>query len=162
MERHDVPRRSHARPDVVVISVTVTDLPRVVGRPARKRLTGFGAHRGARTAVAMLLALATVAAIALGAQSSRTTSPAAARRISVPDGERRAIAAALGYPYPLRCLTITVSDSSADFARVNVDRANVCRRYHGYLNATLHEVDGSWRLVLDEGQLFVPNSLLAP
>jgi hypothetical protein len=30
------------------------------------------------------------------------------------------------------------------------------------VNASFHRVGGAWRLVLDEGQLFVPNRLLRP
>lgn len=67
------------------------------------------------------------------------------------------MASAFGYPYPMRCLRITTSGA---FARAHVSRTGGCARYHGYLNATFHFIAGRWRLVLDEGQLFVPNALL--
>jgi hypothetical protein len=67
------------------------------------------------------------------------------------------VAAAFGYPYPMRCLKITISGA---FARAHVIRSGGCARYRGYLNATFHFLDDHWRLVLDEGQLFVPNALL--
>ena len=54
------------------------------------------------------------------------------------------------------------STSNPEYARAAVDRTKGCGRYHGYLNASLDRVDGTWRLVLDEGQLFVPNSLFTP
>jgi hypothetical protein len=50
--------------------------------------------------------------------------------------------------------------SNPDYARVTVDHTSGCGRYHGYINASFHRVDGMWRLVLDEGQLFVANGLL--
>ena len=153
MARDKLPRRSSGTPAATVMSVTIREVPRVRGRP----------RRGTHIAVGVALVLISlVAIIAVAAQSNRTGRPAGVGRIRVPESERQAIAAALGYPYPLRCLTITISDSIADYARANVDHTNGCARFRGYLNASLHRVDGAWRLVLDEGQLFVANSLLAP
>ncbi len=163
MEGGDTPRRSTGPPEVVVVSITVTELPPAGARPLRGRLGTTRVHHRARIALGMVLALAALAAmIVLGAQSNRVSRPVGGGRARVPAGERRAIAAALGYPYPPRCLTITILDSRVDYARANVDRANGCGRYRGYVNASLGRVDGVWRLVLDEGQLFVPNSLLVP
>lgn len=71
-----------------------------------------------------------------------------------------AIAAAFGYPQ--RCLAITISATNPDYANAHLEREHGCGNYHGYVNASLHRVDGVWRLVLDEGQLFVPNNLLIP
>jgi hypothetical protein len=120
-------------------------------------------NRRARVGLVLALVFGALGAIiGAAAQSSRTSRPDAARSAQVPAAERAAIAAALGYPYPLRCLTITTSAGDPDYARANVDRTSGCGPYHGYLNASLHRVDGAWRLVLDEGQLFVPNSLLTP
>lgn len=145
------------------MSVTVTDLPRARGRLLRERLAAIRVRHRSRAAVAVALALAALVALsAPGAQRDRTSQPAGSGPVRVPAGERHAIATALGYPYPLRCLMITMSDSSVDYARANVERTNGCGRYRGYLNASLHRVHGAWRLVLDEGQLFVPNRLLAP
>jgi hypothetical protein len=152
--------------------VRVTFVPSPVRDRARgERLAGV-VPRGARTPVAVALALAALAAIVPAAlRVGGTTRPAGARRAQVQSVERAvraavaaggAIAGAFGYPYPRRCLTITISAGSPDFARASVDRSAGCGRYHGYVNASFHLVDGGWRLVLDEGQLFVPNSRLTP
>jgi hypothetical protein len=74
--------------------------------------------------------------------------------------ERAAIASSLGYPS--RCVRVSISIGISDYARANLGHGTGCSRYHGYVNGSFHRVDGSWRLVLDEGQLFVPNRLLAP
>ncbi len=163
MGKKGTPERSTAPPEVTVISITITELPPVRGRPLRERLPGIGLGHRARTALAIALTLAGLGAIAATElQSSRTSRPAGARRARVQGAERAAIAAAFGYPYPLRCLTITISSGNPDYATADVDRTNGCERYHGYLDASFHRVDGTWRLVLDEGQLFVPNGLLTP
>ena len=114
--------------------------------------------------LATALAAAALAAMITTALwlSEPTRSTAALRSAQLQPGQRAKIASALGYPYPLRCLTITVSVSDPDYARADIDRTNGCGRYRGYINASLHRVDGAWRLMLDEGQLFVPNSLLSP
>jgi len=116
---------------------------------------------GALGAGAGALGLATSAA-GPALHTGRAIRPGGDALARLSGAERAAIAAALGYPYPLRCLRITVAAGSPDYARVNVERPDGCGRYRGYLNATLHRIGGSWRLVLDEGQLFVPNSRLAP
>lgn len=144
------------------MSITVTDVPPVRARPFGERLAGIRVRHVARTAAAVALVLAATLGITLALQSGQKSRRAGAPRARVSGAERTAIAAALGYPYPVRCLTITISDTNPDYALANVDRTNGCGRYHGYLNASLHRVDGAWRLLLDEGQLFVPNSLLAP
>jgi hypothetical protein len=71
----------------------------------------------------------------------------------------RGVAAAYGVP--VRCLGVTISSHEPDYAQAHVDRTGGCARYHGYVNASFHRIDGSWRLTLDEGQLFVPNDELA-
>jgi hypothetical protein len=163
MGQERTPERSIAPADVTVLMVTVTVVPPVRDRSLRRRLTGFGVLHGARIALAVALALAALGAIiAAELQSSRTSRPVGARRGQAHDAARAAIAAAFGYPYVLRCLTITISASDPDYARANVDRTNGCAHYRGYINASFHRVDGRWRLVLDEGQPFVPNGLLAP
>lgn len=109
----------------------------------------------------MAVALALVAVgsvIAVGLQAGGTSAAPSARTRSA---ESAKIAAAYGYRYPRHCLTITFLPGSPDFARAHVDRTGPCARYHGYVNATFHLVGGTWRLMLDEGQLFVPNSSLA-
>ncbi len=159
MDRGEMSSGAVEPPDVDVISITVTKLPQTLGRPLRKRLVAIRVL----TAIAIAIAGAGLGAIiASTLQRNRTNAAASTGRARVPVGERTAIAAALGYPYPPRCLTITISDSSPDYARVNVNRTSGCGRYRGYVNSSLHRVDGGWRLVLDEGQLFVPNILLAP
>lgn len=151
-----MPIRADPLPEVDVISITITERPRVRGGQ-------HGGRLAARTVIAMaLISASLVAVIAAAVQTTGTSRSAEASHSQVSSSERKAIAAALGYPYPLRCLTITISAASADYALANVNRTSRCARYRGYLNASLHRVDGAWRLVLDEGQLFVPNSLLAP
>jgi hypothetical protein len=161
METEDPPRGSDALPDAVVISITITSLTPVRGESFRQRLSRLRVGHLARifVAVAVVLAGLGVTLALLGSHKSRADG---ARLARLSDAERTAIAGAIGYAYPLRCLTITTYDSSPAYARANVDRTNGCGRHHGYLNASLHRVDGAWRLVLDEGQLFVPNSLVAP
>lgn len=69
---------------------------------------------------------------------------------------------AAAYGYPARCLRVTTSASDPTAASARVARTGSCARYRGYVDASFHWIDGGWRLVLDEGQLFVPNNLLAP
>jgi hypothetical protein len=57
-------------------------------------------------------------------------------------------------------LSVAISAADPDYASADVDRREGCANYHGYVNASFHRVDGVWRLILDEGQLFVPNGLL--
>jgi hypothetical protein len=146
---------------MVVISITVTDQQ---GRPRRQGPPFLGAHRRAVLAVAAAVVLAAAGAI-IGSTvgGRRTTRPPGLRPGQhVYHGAIRAIAGALGYPYPERCLTIRIASSDPDYASAEVGRTDGCGRYRGYTNASLHRVDGKWRLVLDEGQLFVPNRLLGP
>ncbi len=159
----ETPQRAVAPSDVTVRAVVITVGRPVRGRAPRERVAGIRVVSTARTALAAALALVALAPIVVVVlQSSWTRRPGGAVSGQASAVERAAIAAAFGYPYPLRCLTITISPSDSDYARADVDRANGCGRYHGYLNASFHRVDGRWRLVLDEGQLFVPNSLLTP
>jgi hypothetical protein len=143
-----------------VTTVTVTVLPSSAGR-FRERLGRIVVLHWVRFALATAVALAAAGVIIAAAQqSTRKSRPTAARRVVAADAERTAIAAAYGYPYPARCLTIAIFPANPDYARADIDRTEGCGRYHGYLNASFHRVDGTWRLELDEGQLFVPNSLL--
>ena len=169
------PGRSLA-PSEVMVTITVLGPER--GRALRDRVAGGRGHHRARrvllfglalvalgTTIAIGLALVALGTtIAIGRHSSRSARPVGPPpRARVLDSDRAAIAAAFGYPYPPRCLTITIAAGAPDYARANVDRARGCGRFHGYLNASFHRVDGTWRLVLDEGQRFVPNnSLLVP
>ncbi len=84
----------------------------------------------------------------------------AARAARTPSAGTAAVAAAYGYP--ARCLRVTISASDPTAASARVARTGPCARYRGYVDASFHWIDGGWRLVLDEGQLFVPNNLLAP
>lgn len=170
MAEKETPPRSPKPPEVTVTFV----LPPVRGDRPRGRLTSV-VPRGARAAIAAGLSLAVLGTIITASlQTSRTAGLAGPRAAQVQGAEkaaiadraaiaaRAAIAGAFGYPYPRRCLTITISPGSPDFARASVDRSAGCGRYRGYVNASFHLVDGGWRLVLDEGQLFVPNNLLSP
>jgi hypothetical protein len=119
---------------------------------ARRRRSLFG---GLALATVTAMALAAVALLLLGGHTHAVIRPAARPRPST-----AAVAAAFGYPQ--RCLRITISAADPDYASAHVDRTGACASYRGYINASFHRVDGVWRLLLDEGQLFVPNSLLAP
>jgi hypothetical protein len=94
-----------------------------------------------------------VAVLLTGGGTGAATPPDA-----LPQPAGAAVAAAFGYPE--RCLRIAVSAADPDFAIVHVERDRACGNYRGYVNASFHRVDGTWRLIFDEGQLFVPNSLL--
>lgn len=124
------------------VQITVTVVPHDRWRSVR-RLGGAA------------LGLVLIAGIALFVLTD--SRPATKAATSVTAKERAAVAAAFGYPYPLRCLNIAIYGA---FARAHVDRTGTCAQYRGYLNATFHLIDGRWRLVLDEGQLFVPNAQL--
>jgi hypothetical protein len=140
------------------VQITVTVIPRDRSHPCRKRLATIGVLASARTLLALALAVAVLGAIIAGVlQGDRTrmiTGDRAARAHRV---EPAAVAAAYGYPF--RCLSITISTSNPAYARAQVNRRSMCARYHGYVNASFHRIAGVWRLVLDEGQLFVPNAL---
>jgi hypothetical protein len=159
MASEATPDRPTRPPELTVMSITMVGPPPGRARPLSERLSRTTVRRRALAAVAVTLAVAAAAiattALLRGGPSGPTAEP-------VRPGQRAQIAAALGYPYPLRCLAITISASAPDYARANIKRTNGCGRYHGYINASLHQVDGAWRLMLDEGQLFVPNSLLSP
>lgn len=126
-----------------------------LARPAGSVLAGIA-----------LLAMITAILASSVVQSGRTNSGtrlAATQQATAGAAERRAapaVASAFGYPH--RCLNIAISAADPDHASAHVDRSGTCTRYRGYVNASFHRVDGVWRLVLDEGQPFVPNSHLVP
>ncbi|HTX32843.1 MAG TPA: hypothetical protein VMD09_15775 [Solirubrobacteraceae bacterium] len=142
---------------MVVTSITVVDLPDERPRPLA-RINLSPRHVALALGGAGLLAIAAIAlAVFLTGGST------GAHRASVlPLAERRAIAGALGYPYPLRCLTIAVSADDPDYATAEIDRRTGCGQYRGYIYASLHRVGGGWRLLLDEGQLYIGNLLSGP
>lgn len=139
------------------VQITVTVEPHAHRDLVRKAFARTVSSLSIRTIVPVAIALVVGSVIAVVLLAGRTSAaPSAGTR----SAESAKIAAAFGYRYPRRCLTITLFPGSPDFAHAHVDRTGSCARYHGYLNATFHLVDGTWRLVLDEGQLFVPNSSL--
>lgn len=140
------------------VQITVTVEPHAHRDLVRKAFGRTVSSLSMRTIVPVTLALAVLgSAIAVVLLAGGTSAaPSAGTR----SAESAKIAAAFGYRYPRRCLTITLFPGAPDFAHAHVDRTGPCARYHGYVNATFHLVDGTWRLVLDEGQLFVPNSSL--
>jgi hypothetical protein len=151
MGKQETPDPSARPPGMIVTSITVVDLPRRRADPRRARLT----RRRARLAIVAAIGVAAVAAIVVVALPGGGAS--GRRALALQPGERAAIADGLGYPYPLHCLTIAVFADNPDYANAELDRTGGCQTYHGYINATLHRVDGRWRLVLDEGQLYVPD-----
>ncbi len=133
------------------VQITVTVVPRIA-RAAAWRKLGL---------LALILAVVPAAVLLAGSRGS-VRAPAPEAAVESPGIAARAprvqlaqVAAAFGYP--ARCLTIT---TAGQFARAHVNRAGGCGRYRGYVNASFHLVGGHWRLILDEGQLFVPNALL--
>ena len=128
------------------------------GAPLPERLAArvFGS---ARPIFALMLALAALGAALWGALEGER--PA---RGGAPAAETHAALAgiAAAYGYPPRCLSVTLSASNPAYAHAHIDQRGRCARYRGYINASFHRIDGAWRLVLDEGQLFVPNRFLVP
>jgi hypothetical protein len=159
MSKEEASGHQTAPSDVTVISITETRLSPVPG-PLRDRLAEISARHWVGAALAVALALAAVGAMILTMPGGSGTRRAAGAPGAVPGAEKATIAAALGYRYPPRCLMFTIANDDPDYARVAVARTNGCGRYHGYLDASMHRVDRIWQLVLDEGQLRVPNSML--
>jgi hypothetical protein len=157
MSKEEASGHQAAPSDVTVISITETTLPPV---PLRDRLADISARHWVRAALAVALALTAVGAIIVATPGSSGTRRAAGGLGAVPGAEKSTVAAALGHRYPPRCLMFTIANDDPDYARVAVARTNGCGRYYGYLDASMHRVDRIWQLVLDEGQLFVPTSML--
>jgi hypothetical protein len=126
----------------------------------RVRLARPALVRRAALALATVMALAALVALMQTGGGTGGGTGAVTRPDALPLRAGTAVAAAFGYPE--RCLRISVSAGDPDFASVHVDRTGACGNYRGYVNASFHRVGGAWRLVFDEGQLFVPNSLLTP
>ncbi len=149
----DVSGRLAVEPSQVQISITVAP-----GRGARirRRFSGRGPLVGVRAVGGLLIAIAALGAAAGALEGARGSS----RDRASPANHAAAAGVAAAYGYPLRCLTVTISAGYPAYAAAHVDRGRGCARYHGYVNASFHRIDGSWRLLLDEGQLFVPNDLL--
>lgn len=132
MGSKQLPEPSSEIADVRVQAIAITVVPAVHGHSLRRRLARVKVRHRARVVLSVAFALA-----ALGTLIATTwPSGSASRRGSAGvhrarAGEKAAIAAAFDYPYPLRCLTITVSASDPDFARAFVDRTKGCGEYHG-------------------------------
>jgi hypothetical protein len=157
MADEKAPERSPEPSDVTVRSVTISVLPAVKRPPPQERLAGVGVPRRASTLLAAAAALVALGAIvATGFQRSPTARPVRANRIGAQELRRPSRAAALEYPYPLRCASMAISAIDPVYV-AEVERANGCRGYSRYVRASLHRVSGGWRLVLDEGQLFRSN-----
>jgi hypothetical protein len=147
-------------PAMIVTSITVVDLPEPQRHSLRARLAGTAVAHGARRRIALGAVLVLIGAIASAVLLSGR-SPGAHRASPLPRSERAAIASGLGYPYPLRCLTIAVSAADPDYATAELDRTGACAQYRGYIYATLHRTRGTWQLLLDEGQLYIADRLLS-
>jgi hypothetical protein len=151
------PRRRSDPPSQVRVTVTVVAPDRARRlRETRTRLAR--APRSLLVGVAVA-AVAVAAAVAVVLEAGRTGG-ATGRVASTQRAGTSAVAAAFGYPQ--RCLSIAISAADPDYASAHVDHRGACAHYRGYVNASFHRVGGVWRLILDEGQLFVPNRLLAP
>jgi hypothetical protein len=141
------------------LQISVTAVPSARARRLWQMRAALGRAPRALPALFALVAVGLAAILAGALQTSARSAHRPSARVAR-GAVTAAVAAAFGYPH--RCLSIAVSPADPDYASAHVDRKGGCARYHGYINATFHRVDGEWRLVLDEGQLFVPNSLLAP
>jgi hypothetical protein len=138
---------------MIVTSITVVDLTPARRRPLLARLTAIRIRRGGVVAIVLAAGLVAVVAFVLSGRPSQVHHAAEPGY-----GERAAVARALGYPYPLRCLTIAVFADDPTYATAEIDQSNSCARYRGDIYASLHRIDGTWRLILDEGQLYVDES----
>jgi hypothetical protein len=144
---------AHAPWDVQVI---VTVEPRRAGGP----WSSATRRRFARPLAGLAVGLALLAALTYGVAHRGVMHRPVRAAVARPDTAALAgVAAAFGYPS--RCLNVTISASAPTYAQAEIVRRPTCPLYRGYIDATFHRVDGRWRLVLDEGQLFVPNRLLA-
>lgn len=108
MAEEKAPGRSVGPTDVEVISVTISVLPADERRPLKERLAGLGVLGRGRAFVAAGVALAALGAIvAAGSESSHGRRPPRVDRADL-NGTRSASVS--GYPYPLRCISMTISD----------------------------------------------------
>jgi hypothetical protein len=151
--------RSGAEADVPwEVQITVT----VVSHRRCRSLRGL--FLGTKSVVAVCvvgfgLAAAASGAMIFGAAQGGDRHPP--NRIDAARRDRAAVAeVAAAYGYPPRCMSVTIAAGARTYAQAELDGRRACAAYHGYVNATFHRVNGKWRLVLDEGQLFVPNKLL--
>lgn len=141
------------------VSVSVTHFP--TGRARRVRDVPARVVSGRWLPPVVLALGVSVLAVVLAVVLGRgRTGPVGATAGATQRAGTAAVAAAFGYPQ--RCLSIAISAAEPDYASAHVDRGGGCGNYRGYINASFHRVDGVWRLILDEGQLFVPNRLLTP
>jgi hypothetical protein len=126
------PERSTRPPEMVVISVTVRDLSPVDGRPLGARLAATAGLHTRLVAGVVALALAAPAAIVLPRLvGRRPAGPAVTLRgRQVQHGERMAVARALGYPYPLLCLSMTILAGSPGNGHAVFHRIDGCGSYH--------------------------------
>jgi hypothetical protein len=160
MAQERLPTRQARRSDLPSrVSITVTHVPADRARRLREMRAGLANARWS-LCVALALAAVTVAAVVGVQLASRRTDSAGAAGGAAQAPSPAAVAAAFGYPR--RCLNIVISAFDRDYATAHVDRTGDCAKYRGYINGSFHRVHGDWRLILDEGQLFVPNSLLSP
>ena len=159
MAEEKAPERSVGPSDVEVISVTISVLPADERRQLLERLAGVGVLGRGRAFLAAGVVLAALGAIvAIGSESSHGRAPRADRADL--QGTRASRAPAFGYPYPPRCMSMTISDIKPVYV-AEVERANGCVGYDGSVTASFHRAHGSWTLRLGEPQLFASNSLPA-
>jgi len=139
------------------VSIAITFVPADRGRRLREVCARLArAPRSLCVVVAVASAALVAAALLHGSRTNIVVGSASANERAA----TRAVAAAFGYPP--RCVSIAIPAADPNYASAHVERRGGCANYHGYVNASFHRVDGVWRLILDEGQLFVPNGLLKP
>jgi hypothetical protein len=125
-----LPEPSIAPPDVRVVAIAITVVPAVHGHSLRRRLARVKVRHRARVVLCVAFALAalgTLIATTWPSGSANRRGSAGLRRTRA--SQKAAIAAAFGYPYPLRWLTVTVSASDPDYARASVDRTKAAHTF---------------------------------
>jgi hypothetical protein len=138
--------------------VQITVVPRRDGPAPWERVRDQRIMRPARTlvAVALLAAIVTLAALAIGVRPRHRpgapTGVDAAARLDRAEG----VAATYGYGYPFRCLSITIDAHHPTFARAVFHHGGPCAPYNGYLTAVFHRTGGAWRVVQDAGAYWCP------
>jgi hypothetical protein len=134
------------------VQVTVLPGPRDRGRERiGRRSIAAGALRRAPISahvlviIAVALVVVTIGAIVAAPRGHGTSAPPEPSALARNPGPAGVAAA---YGYPLHCLSVTISTRNPAYARADFDRGTQCGRFHLYVTAIFHRVDGAWRRAL--------------
>jgi hypothetical protein len=134
--------------------VEVTILSSASGPTLRERIAHVALVAQTRAIVGLVLVIAAagalVAGLALGDRGSGGRGPTTQAH------DEGAAGVAAAYGYPLRCLTITISQADPTYARADLGHTGTCWRYQGDVTAVFHRVDGAWRALLRGGSYSCP------